>query len=159
MKRSWLILLGGLLIGLAAYACIYFRATAAQRSMEKSARPELAWLQKEYQLTDAQLAQVIQLHEAYHPKCAEMCRRIDEQNAKIQQLLDGTNAVTPEITKALAEAAQLRAECESAMLQHFFEVSHAMPPDQGKRYLSWVQEQTLMPGQMAPTAPPMRMEK
>src|SRR3977135_3208153 len=103
MNRSWLILVGGLLMGLAAYACIYQRATADQSSMEKNSRPEMAWLQKEYQLNDAQLVAVIQLHDAYHPKCAEMCRRIDNQNSKIQQLLDGTNTVTPEIIKALAE--------------------------------------------------------
>jgi len=86
-------------------------------------------------------------------------RTFDDQNAKVQQLLAGTNTVTSEIKQALAEAAQLRAECESAMLQHFFEVSRAMPPDQAKRYLSWVQEQTLMPGQMVPTAPPMNLHK
>jgi len=159
VKKPWLILFGGLLAGLVAYTCIYLSATAAQRSMEKSPRPELAWLQNEYRLTDSQLAQVIQFHDAYHPKCAEMCRRIDDQNAKVQQLLAGTNTVTSEIKQALAEAAQLRAECESAMLQHFFEVSRAMPPDQAKRYLSWVQEQTLTPGQMVPTAPPMNLHK
>jgi len=145
MKRSWVILLGGLLLGFAAYAGIYLHGTATQRSMEKNVRPELTWLQHEYHLTDSQLAQVIQLHDAYHPKCAEMCRRIDDQNAKIQQLLAATNTVTHEITKALAEAAQLRAECESAMLQHFYEVSRAMSPDPAKRYLAWVEERTFLP--------------
>ncbi len=82
-----------------------------------------------------------------------MCHRIDDQNAKIQQLLASTNAVTPEIRLALAEAAQLRAECESAMLQHFYEISRVMPPDQGKRYLAWVQQETLLPGQMVLTRP------
>src|SRR5438067_2141704 len=84
------------------------------------------------------VAQVVQLHDAYRPQCAEMCRRIDEQNARVQQLLAATNAVTPEIKEALAEAARLRAECETAMLQHFYEVSRQMPPAQGKRYLVWV---------------------
>jgi hypothetical protein len=158
MKRSWFILLGGLIAGLAAYTCIYLHATSAQRLLEQTAHPELAWLQKEYGLTDTQLAEVVQLHDAYHPKCAEMCRRIDDQNAKIQQLLAGTNTVTPEIKQALAEAAQLRAECQSAMMQHCYEVSRAMPPGQGKRYLAWVQQETLLPGQMVPTKPAMKME-
>ena len=153
MKKTWLILLAGLLVGVTAYACIYLQATSAQRSLEQNPRPELAWIQKEYQLTDPQFAQVAQLHDAYHPKCAEMCRRIDDQNAKIQQLLAATNAVTPEIKQALADAAQLRVECESAMMQHFYEVSRVMPPVQGKRYLAWVQQETLLPGQMVPTKP------
>jgi len=159
MKRTWLILLGGIAAGCVAYAGIYLRTTSAQRSMEQSTRPELAWIKKEYHLTDAQFAQVVQLHDAYHPKCAEMCRRIDEQNAKIQQLLAATNAVSPEIKQALAEAARLRAECETAMLQHFYETSRQMPPEQGKRYLAWVQSETLLPGQMVPTKPAMKMEK
>ena len=126
--------------------------------MEQSTRPELAWLKSEYHLSDAQFAEVVRLHDAYKPKCAEMCRRIDEQNARVQKLLAATNTVTPEIKQALAEAAQLRAECESAMMQHFYEVSQAMPSDQGKRYLVWVQSETLLPGQMIPTKPAMKME-
>ena len=127
--------------------------------MEQSTRPELAWLKSEYHLSDAQFAEVVRLHDAYKPKCAEMCRRIDEQNARVQKLLAATNTVTPEIKQALAQAAQLRAECESAMMQHFYEVSRAMPSDQGKRYLAWVQSETLLPGQMIPTKPAMRMER
>jgi len=159
LKKSWLILFGGLLAGIIAYTCIYLHATSAQRSMEQSTRPELAWLKHEYHLSDTQFAQVVQLHDAYKPKCAEMCRRIDEQNARVQKLLAATNTVTPEIKQALAQAAQLRAECESAMMQHFYEVSQAMPSDQGKRYLAWVQSETLLPGQMIPTKPAMKTER
>ena len=158
MKKSWLVLFGGLFAGLVAYACIYLHATSAKRSVEHSSRPELAWLQNEYHLTDAQFAQVLQMHDGYRPHCAEMCRRIDAQNAKIQQLLAATNIVTPEIKRALADAAELRVECESAMLQHFYEVSRVMSPPDGKRYLEWVQGETLLPGQMVPTQPPMKME-
>ncbi len=108
MKRPWIILLSGVLAGLVAYTCFYLHATSIQRSVAQSSRPELVWLQKEYHLTDAQFAQVVQLHDAYRPKCAEMCRHIDDQNAKVQQLLAANNAVTPEIKQALSEAAQLR---------------------------------------------------
>src|SRR6266404_6807198 len=102
MRKSWLILLGGIAAGCVAYAGIYLRTTSAQRSVEQSTHPALAWLQKEYHLTDAQFAQVVQLHDAYKPKCAEMCRRIDDQNAKVEELLAATNTVTPEIKHALA---------------------------------------------------------
>jgi hypothetical protein len=121
--------------------------------MEQGSHPELAWLKKEYQLSEWQFARVVELHDAYWPKCAETCRRIDAQNAKVQQLLAETNTVTPEIKQALSEAAQLRVECQSAMMQHFYEVSRAMPPDQGKRYLAWVQQETLVPSQMVPNRP------
>jgi len=132
---------------------------SAHRTPADGAHPELSWLKKEYHLTDAQFAQIAQLHDVYLPKCAEMCRRIDKQNAKVQQLLAATNAVTAEIKESLAEAARLRAECETAMLQHFFETSRQMPPGQGKRYLAWVQNETLLPGQMVPTKPAMKMDQ
>jgi hypothetical protein len=39
------------------------------------------------------------------------------------------------------------------MLQHFFEVSQTMPPEEGKRYLAWVEEKTfLMMNDMTPVA-------
>jgi hypothetical protein len=126
--------------------------------MEQSSHPEVAWLKDEYHLTDAQFAEVAKLHDGYRPKCAEMCRRIDEQNVKVQQLLAATNVVTPEIKEALAEAARLRAECQTAMLQHYYDTSRQMPVRQAERYLAWVQHETLTPSQMLPTKGAMRME-
>src|SRR5438445_423019 len=159
MKRPWAIILAGLLAAGIGYACVYLPIMSAHRIAETGAHPELAWFKKEYHLDDAQFTHVVQLHDAYRPKCAEMCRRIDDQNAKVQQLLSATNTVTPEIKQALAQAAQLRVECQSAMMQHFYEVSRAMPPDQGRRYLAWVQQETLVPGQMVPTRPSMAMDQ
>lgn len=153
MKRSWLILLGGLAAAAVGYACIYLPVMAGHQTIEQGPHPELAWLKREYHLSDSRFARVVELHDAYFPKCAELCKRIDKQNTKVQQLLSATNKVTPEIKQALTEAAQLRVECQSAMMQHFYEVRRAMPPDQGKRYLSWVQQETLLPGQMVPTSP------
>lgn len=150
MRRSWLIILGGLVLAGVAYACVYLQATAVQRSVEKNARPELAWLQQEFQLTDAQLTRVMELHNAYAPKCDAMCRVIDEKNAQLQKLLAATNVVTPEIKQAIAEAAETRAECETAMLDHFYKVAQTMPPEQGRRYLEWVQKETLKPSKMMP---------
>jgi hypothetical protein len=154
MKRPWVIFCSGLAIGLLAYACFYLHATSLQRSLEQSSHPELAWLKTEYHLSDAQFAAVVLLHQAYRPKCAEMCRRIDAQNAEVQRLLAATNIVTPEIKAALAEAARLRVECETAMLQHFYETSRHMPPDQAARYLAWMQQETLIPSQMLPANAP-----
>lgn len=150
MKRPWLIIIGGLILAGVAYACVYLQATAVQRAVAKSGRPELAWLQMEFQLTDAQLARVMELHNAYAPRCDEMCRTIDAKNAEIQKLLAATNIITPEIKQALAQAAEIRAECETAMLDHFYKVAATMPPEQAKRYLDWVQQQTLKPSKMMP---------
>lgn len=150
MKRTWFIVLGGLLLALAAYACVYLAGTSAERALAGSDKPALAWLQQEYHLNDAQFARVCELHDAYRPTCMEMCRKIDAKNAQLQKLLAATNVITPEIKQALAETAEIRAECEAAMLEHFYKVAQTMPPEQGKRYLEWVQQETLKPTRMMP---------
>jgi Spy/CpxP family protein refolding chaperone len=149
MKRVWFIVVIGLIVAFVGYACTYLVCTGAQRSVEKKDGAALAWFQGEYHLTDAQFARVRELHEAYQPKCMEMCRKIDEKNVELQKLLAATNTITPEIKQTLNEAAQLRVECQQAMLAHFYEVAQVMPPEQGRRYLAWVRQETLMPQPMA----------
>jgi hypothetical protein len=140
MKRTGLILLAGLLLACAAYCGVYYLATAADRNLEQDATPELAWLKKEFNLSDAEFKRISDLHAAYQPRCAEMCKRIAAKHAELQELLAQSGTMTPEIQKNLAESAQIRAECQTAMLAHFFEVSRTMPPAEGKRYLEWVEE-------------------
>jgi hypothetical protein len=153
MKRPWVIIVGGLFVGIAAYACVYLAGTSTQRAMSRSDKPALAWLQQEYHLSDDQYARVRDLYEAYVPKCAENCRRIDEKNTEIQNLLAATNVVTAEIKQALADSGRLRAECQANMMAHFYAVAEVMPPGEGQRYLSWVQKEVLTPGKMAPSQP------
>ena len=105
----------------------------------------MAWLKEEFHLSDAEFARVCQMHDGYLAGCAERCRSIDEKNAHLRHLLAATNTITPDIERTLGEAAQLRAECQKQMLQHFYDVSRTMPPEQGKRYLAWVQERTVLP--------------
>ncbi len=149
-KRAWFVVLGGLFLAVAAYACVFLAGTSAQRAVDNSDQPALAWLKQEYQLNDEQFTRLCEVHDAYKPKCMAMCQMIDEKNAQIQKLLAETNVITPEIRKALADAGAIRAECEAAMLEHFYKVAQTMPPEQGKRYLAWVRQETLKPSQMMP---------
>jgi hypothetical protein len=142
-RRHWIILFGGLALALVAFGAAYRASSSKCCSMMSSKTPELSWLQAEFHLSDAELVRVETLHESYLTACADRCRRIDAKNAELEKLLSTTNAVTPEIEKALLEAAQLRVECQKAMLQHFYEISRTMPPDQGKRYLDWIVSCTL----------------
>lgn len=149
MKRPWLILAGGLALALAAYAGSFYLASAPSRCLIESQTPELAWLQTEFRLSDPEFARICQLHESYRAACAERCRRIDAVNAEMKSLLASANTVTPAVEKALQEAAQLRAQCQKEMLQHFYHISRTMPPEQGRRYLSWVIDRTLGPAHAA----------
>lgn len=147
MKKSPLILVLGLLASGLAFSGFYYLGTIRCRDMMRDSKPELAWLKKEFKLSDAEFTRISQLHEAYLPQCRERCKRIKEQDEKLQQLLAQSKTVTPEIQNLLAERARTRAECEAEMLKHFLEVSRTMPPKQGERYLAWIQEQTSLRGQ------------
>jgi hypothetical protein len=149
MKRAGYIIILGLIAAAVGYACTDLAGMKAQYYIEKSNQPALAWLQEEYHLNNTQFIRECQLQAAYQPKCTEMCQEIDAMNARLQNLIAATNTITPEIKQALAENAQLRADCEQMMLAHFYSVAQAMPPEQGKRYLAWVQKETLIPAPMS----------
>ncbi len=144
MKKGGIILLIGLILGTAGFCGFYYLGTARSRAMMREPQPELAWLKQEFKLSDTEFARITALHEAYLPQCAERCRVIEEQNTMLRELLSKDPTVTPEVQNLLAERAKTRAQCEGEMLKHFQAVSRAMPPEQGRRYLAWVQEQTVL---------------
>jgi hypothetical protein len=147
MRRRWVIFVGGLLLGVAGYFVFYLCATAKHRELIAQPAPELAWLKEEFKLSDAEFQRVENLHNAYLSRCAENCRRIAVKNEQLKILLAQTNRVTQEIERNRADAAQIRAQCECQMLEHFYEVSRAMPPEEAKRYLQWVQQKTVLRSQ------------
>jgi hypothetical protein len=147
MKKTSIILLLGLLGSITAFAVCYFAGTAASRDLMRQPQPELAWLKKEFNLRDAEYARIVALHKEYLPKCAERCRVIEEQSARLKRLMQTSSTVTPEIQAVMAERAKMRSNCEAEMLEHFLEVSRTMPPEQGRRYLVWVEQQTFLRGE------------
>ena len=144
MRRGLLILMAGGATAAIAYFSFYLAGTATPRALMRSAQPELAWLQHEFNLSDADFARVSQLHKGYLPQCMQRCQRITELNTSLAGKLHAASQVTPEIEQILTERAQMRATCQAEMLKHFFAVSRTMPPEQGKRYLAWVQERTCL---------------
>ncbi len=143
MNRSLVILLGALALGAAIFAGSYF---ASQRATEICcAKPsdDLSWLRTEFQLSDADMARIRELHEGYLPKCAVMCAKIAAKKAEFESALGTGTNLTAEAQTKLNELAGLRAQCQAQMLQHFATVSQAMPPEQGRRYLAEMQKLTL----------------
>lgn len=147
MKRGGFILLFGLVLGAAAFLGAYYVRTASSRDLLKEPQPELAWLKQEFHLSDSEFARISEIHAAYLPRCGERCQRIEELGARLEKLLSATNTVTPEIESLLLERAKTRSDCETEMLKHFQEVSRTMPPEQGRRYLAWVEQETVLHSQ------------
>jgi len=144
MKRSLFILIAGLALAVMGYCGVYYATTAKDCCTQPGKAPELAWLKQEFHLSDAEFERITKMHEEYLSGCAERCRRIDLKNQELAALLAATNGITPDIEKALSESALMRAQCQKIMLQHFYDVSRTMPPEQGKRYLAWVQSKTVL---------------
>jgi Spy/CpxP family protein refolding chaperone len=146
MKRAALILVVGLAAAVAGYCTLYYCGTKEYRQMLANPVPELAWLKKEFQLGDAEFERISKLHEGYMPRCADLCRHIAQKNGELHQLLGGTNVDPKAVEQKLKEAGDMRVQCQQNMFNHFLEVSRQMPPEQGRRYLQWVQQRTLTPG-------------
>ena len=77
MNRSLAILLGLLALGIVVFGAAFW--TSRMTCRMTASTDELTWLQSEYHLNEAQMAQMRQLHEGYRPKCAEFCAKIAVQ--------------------------------------------------------------------------------
>jgi len=145
MKRAAFILVAGLLAAAAGYCALYYCGTKEHRQMLESPAPELAWLKKEFRLGDAEFERIAKLHDGYLPRCAELCRQVSAKNAELRLLISATNVNGGSVEQKLKEAGELRVQCQQNMFNHFLEVSRQMPPEQGRRYLQWIQQRTLTP--------------
>jgi hypothetical protein len=143
MRRSLLILLALLLAGAAIVGASYLLSRRICVHELAASGDDLAWLRDEFRLGDAEMQRIRQLHEGYLPKCHENCALIAAKKQELQAELDKAQGMTPEARQKLTEVAGLRAQCRANMLAHFYEVSQAMPPEQGRRYLAEMQRLTL----------------
>lgn len=143
MRRSLLIVIA---IALASVSIFLFAYHASRHICKRYIAQnidDLTWLQLEFRLSATELARIRQLHEGYLPKCRYYCAQIAAKQRELETLtVAGTNAIAA-VEQKLAEIAALRAQCQAEMLRHFTEVSRAMPPEQGRRYLAEMQRLTL----------------
>lgn len=143
MNRSLFILFGALALGSAIFAGSYFASQRTCMMCQAQPTDDLAWLRTEFHLSDAEMARIRQLHEGYMPKCAEMCAKIAAKKSELKSALGNGTNLTAEAQTQLNELAELRAQCQAQMLQHFITVSQTMPPDQGQHYLDEMKRITL----------------
>ena len=143
MKRSAANLILALLAAVAVFAASFVISQRLGAKRVVNTADDVEWLRQEYRLSDAELARVRELHDGYLPKCAEMCQQIAAKKKELESTLSGATNLTSDAEQKLGELAQLRSQCQAQMLRHFVEVSQAMPPEQGRRYLAEMQRITL----------------
>ena len=132
-----------LIVGLALFIGSYMVAQRICAKQMTNATDDLDWLRQEFRLGDAEMTRVRELHEGYMPKCAAMCKEIAAKKRELETALSGVTNVTLTAEQKLSELGALRSQCQTQMLRHFAEVSQAMPPEQGRRYLAEMQRLTL----------------
>lgn len=143
MRRSWLILISFVIAAVALCFGAYRLADYFSARQLAHSGDDLEWLRMEFQLSDAEMARIRPLHEGYLPRCQDYCERIAAKQRELRAALATATNVAPDIEQKLAEIAALRAQCQTAMLRHFVEVSRAMPPEQGRRYLARMEQLTV----------------
>jgi hypothetical protein len=143
VKRPLLILIIVVLAGSALFVGSYFMSRRVCESCSSSSTDNLEWLRQEFHLSDAEMARMHELHDGYLPKCGEMCAQIAGKKQELDAALAGSTNISDVAKQKLTELAILRAQCQAHMLQHFIEVSQAMPPEQGRRYLAEMERLTV----------------
>jgi hypothetical protein len=142
MRRSVFILMGLLAVAVAVFGGSFYLSRQICVVRMSNPADDLGWLRTEFGLSETQMVRIRQLHDGYLPKCAEMCARIAVAKQELKQALAGTN-FNPVAEAKLRELGELRASCQARMLEHFSQVSQAMPAKQGQRYLAEMQRLTL----------------
>lgn len=132
----------GLLAGAIAFGTASWWQRRDHGQGADSSRSELEWLRREFHLSEDQFRRIASLHAGYQPTCAELCRRISEQNRRLQAAALGTNQLSPEVAALVAETGQVRDQCRAAMLAHLYAVAREMPPEEGRRYLGMMLTET-----------------
>jgi hypothetical protein len=136
MRKAAIILFSALALGAGLFAVAFLCARHLCVQQMAQSTDDLDWLRLEFRLKDTELARIRAMHEGYLPKCHENCQRIAaKKEALAQAIAAGTNA-TATIDQLRADVRALREHCQQEMLAHFEEVSRAMPPEQGERYLA-----------------------
>jgi len=143
--RKFLFLLGFVaVVGAATYFVCYHRAMASVIIVTPDGTDaELAWLKREFALSNEQYAKVEALHEAYRPLCVGHCANYLEAHGRLKQLLETRTSWSPEIGEAVAAVARIQSECHASMLEYAYDVAACMSPEQGRRYLEMIKMQII----------------
>lgn len=134
-----------LLLALFAVAALVYQTsqTTVESCCGSASGDELAWLRDEFQLNETNLAKVREVHNGYRMQCSTLQLEVAARRTKVRELAAGSTNVSPELAQELAAVAALRLEAQKQMLNHFYAVSRALPPEQRSRYLSNMCQMTL----------------
>jgi Spy/CpxP family protein refolding chaperone len=136
MKRGAIILVLAVLAGICAFCLMrWHKLSVPPTSSLLEAMPELAWMREELDLTDDQFAKVSELHAEYRPTCVEMCERIAQAHERLEAAAHSSDQISDELRAAIADHAQIHADCQEAMVGHLYRTAATLNKEQAQHYL------------------------
>lgn len=141
MKSGWLILIGAVILSGTGYfssRLVGGRACAACDVASLKTPDALAWMRRDFALSDDEFTKVCALHDAYLPHCDSMCQRMEAASNHVSSALRASPAMTGEAQTALREYETARAECQRATLQHVLDTAAVMKPEAGRAFVQKV---------------------
>lgn len=141
--KTWLLVVGALMTAAAVFVLTSQAVARWCTGRLVNPQDDLDWLRREFRLGAEEMARMRDLHAGYLSRCQAWCAQIAAKKTELAAELAAQGALTPRAEALLRDVAALRAQCQADMLRHFVEVSRAMPPEQGRRYLAEMQRLTL----------------
>lgn len=99
---------------------------------------DIAWLESEFNLDQAQFSAIKKLHSDYAAVCSRHCANIIDARADMKEL-EAAGADKSEITTALDRIHKLESICNNATREHLHKVAQLMPAEEGTRFLALVE--------------------
>jgi hypothetical protein len=139
MKRTLLVLLSGLVAGIAAHVT-WFNTHRPCRGDELTC--QLAWIRTELKLTDEQYARIVAIHQASSPRllalAAQVAQMRDEYAAFDRQRLATDQVDFLEFARFVEQRRAIDRECLAITRQLVAATSNTMTPAQRERYLGLI---------------------
>ena len=139
MNRTILVVLLGLAVGLGTHA-IYFQLhrPAGLDSLDG----QLAWIRDELKLTDAQYAQIKELHEASSPRLRALAAEVARMQAEFTAF-ENTRRTTDkvdfiEFAQFVETRRNINRECQESTRRLVMATADVMTPEQRAHYLGLV---------------------
>jgi len=148
MVRNFAIVLIGLMLLTSVYAGVYRYITLDSEEAMTTDRPELEWLRREYQISDAQFTEIQRRHEAHDVICKKLCLGLVEARKKLDAAIAGSPEMGSGVVDALAAWSHQREICREAAIEHMYSISSVMEPDQAVRYRERIYRELIVPGRM-----------
>jgi hypothetical protein len=136
MRNLFITTLALVAMGLAAWGASYWMSCEPELHWAASQGDAALWLKTEFHLSDAQLAEIRRLHEAYDLECEAHCAAIAEAHRGLVALKGKGTASAAELAAAKLLVTKREDICRTAIRGHLIRVAALMPSGEGERYLA-----------------------